>query len=208
MRTTLPGAHQVCTRRHVEVMTRGKSYGQIPLILGAYDFSPFRVIGDIGGGYGHLLQSVLEAAPAATGVLFELPQVIDQTPGIASERLRLHTGDFFVDTLPTCDAYVLMQVIHDWGDAEAVRILSAIRRVAPAHAKLLLIEMIVPDDVTLSWAQVLDVYMLTAHGGQERTAQQFSGLLSAAGFCLGRTINLGANEAILEATPRPGWAPR
>jgi hypothetical protein len=43
---------------------------------------------------------------------------------------------------------------------------------------------------------------------QERTEQQFSHLLSAAGFHLERTIDLGANEAILEATPRAGWAPQ
>jgi len=34
-------------------------------------------IGDIGGGLGHLLQRVLERAPDARGVLFDLPQVID-----------------------------------------------------------------------------------------------------------------------------------
>jgi hypothetical protein len=191
-----------------EEAMRGKSYGQIARILGSYDFSPFRVIGDIGGGYGHLLQAILATAPEAKGVLFELRPVIDRVSEIASERLRLHAGDFFVDAIPTCDAYVLMQVIHDWGDAEAVRILSAIRRVAPAHAKLLLVETIVPDDPHLSWAQVLDLYMLAAHGGQERTEQQFSDLLGAAGFQLERAISMGVNEAILEATPRPECALR
>jgi hypothetical protein len=215
MRTGLPAADQVAPGGIWNYLTehpaegalfeeamRGKAYGQIARILGAYDFSQFRVIGDIGGGYGHLLQAILETAPGATGVLFELPSVINSVSDRASERLRLHAGDFFVDALPACDAYVLMQVIHDWGDAEAARILSAIRRVAPAQAKLLLIETIIPADPHLSWAQVLDLYMLAAHGGQERTEPQFSDLLSAAGFQLERAISLGANEAILEASPR------
>lgn len=40
---------------------------------------------------------------------------------------------------------MIMQVIHDWNDRQAVET-SAIRRAAPAHAKLLLIERIIPAD--------------------------------------------------------------
>ena len=66
--------------------------------------------------------------------------------GVASERLTLQAGDFFRDSLPRCDAYLLMEIIHDRGDEEAIAILRAVRRSAPPHAKLLLIETLVPDD--------------------------------------------------------------
>ena len=46
---------------------------------------------------------------------------------LASERLVLQPGDFFSDPLPACDAYLLMEVIHDWGDEEATAILKAVR---------------------------------------------------------------------------------
>ena len=123
-----------------------KAHGQVAGVVAAYDFSGFRVIGDIGGGRGHLLRAVLDSAPAASGVLFDLPHVVREAAGAASERLKVQAGDFFKDTLPTCDAYLVMEVIHDWGDEETVAILKAIRRPAPPHAKLLLIEQIVPDD--------------------------------------------------------------
>ncbi len=32
----------------------------------------------------------------------------------------LQAGDFFRDVLPVCDAYLLMEVIHDWADDEAL----------------------------------------------------------------------------------------
>ena len=115
-------------------------------IMAAYDFSGFGLIGDIGGGRGHLLHVILDSTPTAKGVLFDLPHVVEEAAGMASDRLRLQSGDFFKDTLPACDAYLLMEVIHDWGDEESVAILKAIRRAAPPHAKLLLIETIVPDD--------------------------------------------------------------
>ncbi len=53
-----------------------KSRGDIAVILGAYDFSRFSIIGDIGGGRGHLLRAILHATPLASGVLFDQPQVI------------------------------------------------------------------------------------------------------------------------------------
>ena len=58
-----------------ESMT-SKAHGQIEGILSGYDFSSFKTIADIGGGRGHLLQAVLGAAPNATGVLFDQPQVV------------------------------------------------------------------------------------------------------------------------------------
>jgi hypothetical protein len=56
----------------------GKSFGQIGPVLGAYDFTSFKTIGDIGGGMGHLLAAILNAAPSAKGVLFDLPEVVAQ----------------------------------------------------------------------------------------------------------------------------------
>src|SRR5688500_4231674 len=37
-------------------------------VVSAYDFSTFRKIVDVGGGHGHLLTSILKAAPEASGV--------------------------------------------------------------------------------------------------------------------------------------------
>ena len=55
-----------------------KAAADIASVLGAFDFDRFGVIADIGGGRGHLLQAVLDATLTAKGVLFDLPEVIDQ----------------------------------------------------------------------------------------------------------------------------------
>ena len=126
--------HPEHSRLFNDAMT-GKSHGQTTGILGAYDFSGFRTIADIGGGNGHLLQAVRAATPSLEGVLFDLPNVIEQASGAASSRLKLQAGNFFEDGLPVCDAYLLMQILHDWSDEESERILRSIRRSAPQHAK-------------------------------------------------------------------------
>ena len=45
-------------------------------VLAVYDFARFSTLVDVGGGRGHLLRAVLDAVPSATGVLFDLPDVI------------------------------------------------------------------------------------------------------------------------------------
>lgn len=92
-----------------------------------------------------------------------------------------------------------MQVLHDWNDHEAALILSAIRRAAPTHAKLLLIEGVVPDDASPSWIKMLDIFMLAMLTGKERTRREFEGLLDASGFRLGRVIDTGLATSMLEA---------
>jgi hypothetical protein len=90
-------------------------------------------------------------APAARGALFDLPHVVAEARSIASDRLALKAGDFFKDALPSCDAYLLMEVIHDWNDSDAQAILRAVRRAAPSHATLLVIEQMIPDDTAPHW---------------------------------------------------------
>jgi len=178
-----------------------KSRGVIAGILASYDFSRFGTIADVGGGRGHLLRAVLAAAPKAKGILFDLPTVIQESAGIASDRLKLQAGSFFADVLPAADAYLIMQVIHDWSDAEATKILSGIRRSAPAHGRLLVIEAVVPDVPGPSWAKMVDVFMLALLAGKERTRSEYEKLLAGAGFRLERTIDVGQDSAILEAVP-------
>jgi len=134
-------------------------------------------------------------------VVFDLPHVIDEVADLASDRLRLQAGDFFQDALPVCDAYILMEIIHDWADEESLTILKAIRHVAPAHAKVLLIEQMIPDVPDPNWATVVDVLMLVVAGGRQRTRQEYETLLEQSGFVLQREIDTHAGVSILEAAP-------
>jgi hypothetical protein len=201
----LPGGYWAHYASHPEdarifnAAMAGKAHGAVAGILASYDFTPFERIGDIGGGRGHLLRAVLEAAPAASGVLFDLPHVVEEAAPYASDRLRVQAGDFFKDVLPSCDAYLLMEVLHDWPDGQAAAILEAVRRAAPAGARLLVIESIVPDTPGPHWSKALDVLMLGLLGGRQRTRREYEALLKAARFTTERQIETPADISILEA---------
>jgi len=177
-----------------------KAKGQIAGVLAAYDFSAFRTIGDIGGGRGHLLKAILDVGPNSRGVLFDLPRVIQEiSPPIASERLRVESGSFFTDPLPTCDSYILMEVVHAFADTDALAILSAVRKAAPSGATLLVIEQMISDDPGPDWVKTLDIHMLALLGGRQRSRKEYIALLNNAGFAFKREINTRAGVAILES---------
>ena len=176
-----------------------KAAADTAAILAAYDLSRFGTIADIGGGRGHLLRAVLDAVPNVQGILFDLPEAIGSLD-IDDERLTRQAGDFFVEALPAADAYVLMEVIHDWADAECVAILSAIRRAASPGATVLIIEDVLPDDQVDPRSQTLDVIMLSVTGGRERTVSQLGELFDRAGFRLAGVTETAGAMRIVEGT--------
>jgi hypothetical protein len=169
----------------------------LPAIAAGYDFSGFGTIVEVGGGRGHLLRAILERTSSARGVLFDLPQVIADAE--ASPRMTLLAGDLFVDPLPAADAYLLMDVIHDWDDRDAARILAAVRRAAHAQSRVLIIETLVPEAPGPHFGKMVDIIMMAVTGGRERTVSQYRALLAGAGFRLERVVPTASHHSVVEA---------
>jgi hypothetical protein len=92
-----------------------------------------------------------------------------------------------------------MEVIHAFGDADAVTILRAIRQAASPKARLLLIEQMIPDNSGPHWTKTLDIHMLALLGGRQRSRQEYAALPDRAGFAFQREIDTRAGVAILES---------
>jgi hypothetical protein len=176
---------------------RGKAESAIGPVLAAYDFSGFRTVADIGGGLGHLLKAILRTAPQTRGILFDLPHVVAQVA--PADRLELQGGDFFRGPLPPSDCYVLMEVLHDWSDAQCIAILRQVRAAALTHAKLLVVETVLPPDNRPHFAHHLDINMMVLTGGRERTPDEFARLFAESGFQRTRVIPTCGVYAIVEA---------
>lgn len=175
-----------------------KAQADVGAVVSAYDFQPFNAIADIAGGLGHLLRAVLDTAPSAQGILFELPDVIGSLPE-PGRRETYRAGDFFTDPLPRADCYLLMEIIHDWSDAEAARILRAIHRASSPGATLLILESIRDEGMDDTRAATLDVIMLAVTGGRERTPDELGQLLRDAGFRPTALLETAGPMRVLEA---------
>jgi len=173
-------------------------------LVRAYDVSAVRTVVDVGGAHGVLLRAVLEANPRARGILVDLPHVIAGAgDAIAaaglSDRCELVSGDFFEAVPSGGDLHLLKQVVHDWDDERATRLLRNCHRALAPDGRLLLVEMVIPADNRPSPAQGMDVNMLVLLGGRERTEEQFARLLEGAGFRLERIIPTRSPFHVIEA---------
>lgn len=186
-----------------------KSKGEVAIgqVISNYDFSGFKTIADVGGGLGHLLKAILTASPNARGVLFDQPHVVSRAtldPALEG-RMEAQGGDFFKGPLPKCDAYVVMEVLHDWTDEQCKTILRQVRKAAPDGAKLLVVETVLPDES--AWAagkgvhfgNHLDINMMVLTGGRERTPEEFSRTFGESGWRMSRVVKTASPYSIVEA---------
>lgn len=177
-----------------------------PAVAAVYDFAPFTRIVDVGGGHGQLLALALAAALTTEGVLFERAGMADRAerllraPGVV-ERTRFEAGSLFATAPTDGDLYVLRRVLHDFADADALAILTTLRRHMPPGATLLVIECVVPPGTRPHLGKLLDLDMLLFVGGRERTEPQWRALLAAAGLRTTRVVPTVSPVSLIEASP-------
>jgi hypothetical protein len=177
-------------------------------VVQAYDFSGMKLIIDVGGGYGRLLEAILKANPEVRGIVFDLPHATEkgrvyfQELGLA-DRCEFVSGSFFESVPNGANAYVLKSVIHNWDDERARVILQRCANAMAGDGKLILVERLVPQKLEPSAAHrtiaLMDLYMLVILGARERTEDEYRALLSSAGLRLTRIIPAVFNFSIIEA---------
>jgi len=173
----------------------------IPAITGVYDFKGFDTICDIGGGQGTLLKAVLECAPKAKGILFDMESAMkDNVLGETANRTQIVPGSFF-DHIPSADCLMLKSIIHDWDDEHAIRILVNCRKALKKDGTILLIEQVVEKPYTAR-ELFYDLHMQIMLGGAERTEKEFCNLFEAAGLELNLIIPTKSQVKIIEVTAR------
>jgi hypothetical protein len=178
-----------------------------PRVTAEHDFSQYRRVVDVGGGYGKLLSLILTANETCRGVLFDRPAVVERAghllPPSVRARCEMVGGDFFESVPSGGDLYVLSNVLHDWDDSHARRILQTCRRAMSRDARLLLVEMVLSSEYEPELARGVDLVMLVLFGGRERTAEEFHALLSSAGFQLAAIKPVQPMTCLVEAVPVP-----
>jgi hypothetical protein len=146
----------------------------------ALDWRGDETVVNVGGGTGALLRGLLDRISGLRGIVFDLPET-SRNDATFDDRLSFVAGSFF-ERAPQGNAYVLSAILHDWDDRRAAAILTTIHADAPPHARLLVLESVVPPGNTPHGSKWLDVLMLTLLRGREREEEQWRSLLSGAGF--------------------------
>jgi SAM-dependent methyltransferase len=183
------------------------STAEIQAVLEVYDFSSFSTIVDAGGGYGSFIRKILQRYPRTRGIVFDAPDVIGGAVELLAaaglgDRSSCVGGNFFESVPAGGDAYLLKHIVHDWSDADSLKILQNCRRAIEPNGKLLLVEQVVPPGNDPSMSKLLDINMLAVcSGGRERTEAQYEELLQKAGFRLERVVPTPSEVSVIEGSP-------
>uniref|UniRef100_A0A1A8LJP6 Acetylserotonin O-methyltransferase n=4 Tax=Nothobranchius TaxID=28779 RepID=A0A1A8LJP6_9TELE len=156
-------------------------------VVTAFDLSPFKDICDLGGCAGALAKHFTSAYPECNVTIFDLPKVActarQHFVNEADQRISFHEGDFFKDSLPAADLYMLARILHDWTDERCIELLSRIYKACKPGGSVLLVEALLNEDGSGPLTvQLYSLNMLVQAEGRERTAAQYTALLAGAGF--------------------------
>jgi SAM-dependent methyltransferase len=158
-------------------------------LASALDWKSGERVCDVGGGTGDLLATLLDLVEGLEGAVLDLPAVVARA--VDHPRLTAIAGDAFVEIPSGYDTYLLVNVLHDWDDADSLRILRRVAAAAGPDARVVVVDSertTVPrDDMAVS----ADVLMAAlTDGGKERDGAEFAELGGEAGLRLATTRRL------------------
>lgn len=102
----------------LEAMT-GFQAGNFIELAERFDFSRYKTVSDIGGALALLSRLVGARHKHLTLTTFDLPPVAQHAQERVdaagmTERIKVVSGDFFVDDMPKADVVTMGNILHDW----------------------------------------------------------------------------------------------
>ena len=158
---------------------------------------------DVGGATGSLLRLLHDANPALRGIVFDRPNIIDDAvnhiaqSGFA-ERTDAVGGDFF-QAVPPADLYLLKFILHDWDDQSCITILRRCREAMTPGGRIAIIELVLGELSDPGPGALMDMNMLAACVGRERSIDEYDALLAAAGLRRTAIRTTSSPQSIIEA---------
>jgi 2,7-dihydroxy-5-methyl-1-naphthoate 7-O-methyltransferase len=186
-------------RRSFDAQMSWRFRVQATQIAERFDWSRFSEVLDVGGGDGTVLAAILRAHPDIRGRVLDLsPTAAAATDRFAAagleDRADAVPGSFF-DPLPVgADAYLLSDILHDWDDDHARKILAGCRRAAAPDSAVVVIEPVRGQGV----GTAMDLFMLMCFGGRERTVDELAGLAADSGLVLRGSGLVADGRTVLE----------
>lgn len=158
---------------------------------------------DMGGGKGHDLEKFVAVHPNVSKgslILQDLPGTLEDVK--TSEAITVQPHDFFrPQPVIGARAYFMHNVLHDWTDPDAIRILKNIVAVMePGYSKVIVHESLISTRNPSPRVTVTDITVMACVSGKERTEKEWTGLFEAAGLFVVKVWKTAlAAESVIEA---------
>lgn len=146
---------------------------------------------DIGGGKGILMKKLHQEYKLQSATVLDLyPE-----ESWIEDGVKFVNADFFKSITEDKDIYIIKNIIHDWGDKDALRILSNIRNAMKENSRLFVIEIIKTDESNKG--KTLDLLMDALFLGKERFYHEYVQLAQDAGFSIKQTMSTSLPQSIM-----------
>jgi C-methyltransferase len=222
LRTGRPAFHQVFGGSVYDYMRRApaaaaiydRAMAELARPVGAAlaanrSFAGMRKLVDVGGGSGALSEALVTKHPDLTATVVDVPEVCSRAteqlatlPRSVADRITFVPGDFF-DGLPSGgDVYLLKNVLHNWNDGSALRILQRVRAAMAgrAHVRLLVIEPLIGQgqpSIHTAMDDLMQV-VICEPGTTMRTEPALRGLLEEAMLVVVDVERLSTGHSVIE----------
>ncbi|KAL6595451.1 hypothetical protein ACP70R_047791 [Stipagrostis hirtigluma subsp. patula] len=140
---------------------------------------------DVAGGLGTAAQTIAKAFPHVKCSVLDLRHVVANAP--VGTGVDYIAGDMF-ESIPSANAVFLKWILHDWGDAECVKLLKNCKKAIPSKeegGKVIILDMVVGTGLSNPQhkeMQVLfDLFMMFMNG-IERDEHQWKKIILEAGY--------------------------
>lgn len=164
-------------------------------LFSVIDFSSYKTVVDIAGGNGFFLAEILKRHPHQHGILFDQKIVIDAASATMREkgcldRTTLVVGDFFKQVPTDGDVYMICRTLLNWNDDDAIKILNTCAACKPRHAKLLIIDFMLPEKDHPHYLRTAEnnLNLLVIINSSHRTQQEWESLVNKSQLKLQKTI--------------------
>ncbi len=185
---------QEASARRLTLSLAGRAKNVAPHLAANVPLDGIKCLLDVGGGTGIYSIALLQKNPQLTAIVLDGPEVLKVTAEMAAaygvaDRLTCMAGDMFQDALPSCDALLLSNVLHDW---DVPRCRELIRRCAaalPSGGKLLIHDVFLAD--TLDGPLPIALYsaaLFTLTEGRAYSAAEYRAWLTESGLTSAKVI--------------------
>ncbi|CAN5483447.1 methyltransferase [soil metagenome] len=190
-------------RQFLSGMT-GLSIGAATAIAQKFPWQNHKAFIDVGGAQGAVSVQLALAHAHLSGGEFDLPVVgpifddYVRSFGLSS-RLKFHAGDFFKDSLPPADVYVMGHILHDWNLDEKQILLKKCFDALPNGGALIVYEALIDDERrqnTFGLLMSLNMLIETP-GGFDFTGGDCSGWMKEVGFTSTRVEHLVGPDSMV-----------
>jgi demethylsterigmatocystin 6-O-methyltransferase len=152
--------------------------------IGSFKPSPeSAMLVDVGGGFGQQAVAFKKTFSELPGrvVVQDIPETLQRAPPV--EDVEFEAQDFFKpQQIKGAKFYYLRHILHDWTDDLCVSILKAIVPAMGLESRIVIDEVVLPDTNVPWQAAYMDMSMMAAFGGIERTKAEYEKLLDDAGL--------------------------